>query len=138
MARDPNIPLFLWVAAAIVAHLTWGGGAEQVAEVFEERADVRRFAASVHNQLRRRFSTEIALLDDSTISEPARESEEPPDNVDGPPDDDTADEKKAEPPKDTDPKDLKPVVDPERERSKPKEPVKPEPAKKKQEEKKAS
>ena len=49
MARDPNIPLFLWVAAAIVAHLTWGGGAEQVAEVFEERADVRRFAASVQS-----------------------------------------------------------------------------------------
>jgi hypothetical protein len=136
MARDPNIPLFLWVAAAIVAHLTWGGGAEQVAEVFEERADVRRFAASVHDQLRRRFSTEIALLDDSVTSEPEREPEQPPDDVAGAPDDDTADPKKVEPPKDTDPKDLKPVVDPERERPKPlKDKVKPEAEKKKPEEK---
>ncbi|HEU4579938.1 MAG TPA: hypothetical protein VFS67_16880 [Polyangiaceae bacterium] len=67
MAREPNIPLFLWVAAAIVAHLTWGGGAEQVAEVFEERADVRRFAASIQHQLRQRFNTEVALLDESTL-----------------------------------------------------------------------
>src|SRR4051794_33506337 len=67
MAREPNIPLFLWVAAAIVAHLTWGGGADQVAEVFQERADVRRFAASIQHQLRQRFNTEVALLDESTL-----------------------------------------------------------------------
>ena len=74
MAREPNIPLFLWVAVAIVTHLTWGGGAEQVAEVFEERADVRRFAASVQNQVRQRFNTEVSLFDeDAPPEEPARE-----------------------------------------------------------------
>jgi outer membrane biosynthesis protein TonB len=128
MARDPNIPLFLWVAAAIVAHLTWGGGAEQVAEVFEERADVRRFAASVQQQLKRRFSTEIALIDDTSpaLPDPADE----PSAVDGPPDDDSAE--KVEPPEEKVPEqkpdpDSKPAV----ERDRQKEKVKPEPEKEK-------
>jgi TonB-like protein len=90
MARDPNIPLFLWVAAAILAHLTWGGGAEQVAEVFEERADVRRFAASVHNQLRRRFSTEIALIDEASLPTDQRAPDDQPDAPDAVPDDEAA------------------------------------------------
>ena len=97
MAREPNIPLFLWVAAAIVTHLTWGGGAEQVAEVFEERADVRRFAASVQHQVRQRFNTEVALLDESTLPE-IEHKDEPRANA-GEPDPTPADQPK--------PKDLK-------------------------------
>jgi hypothetical protein len=132
MARDPNIPLFLWVAAAIVAHLTWGGGAEQVSEVFEERADVRRFAASVQQQLKRRFSTEIALLDDSTIEAPSAPEDEPSD-VDGPPDDDSAE--KVDPPKEQPPeKQPDPDSTPAAEREK--EKVKPAPEKEKPKEKK--
>ena len=100
MARDPNIPLFLWVAAAILAHLTWGGGADQVAEVFEERADVRRFAASVQNQLRRRFSTEIALIDDSAFEQEQRAPDDQPDVDEAPRDEESAKEK-VEPPKDS-------------------------------------
>jgi hypothetical protein len=90
MAREPNIPLFLWVAAAILTHLTWGGGAEQVAEVFEERADVRRFAASVQQHLKQRFTTEVALFDDASVSETERHPEEAPRAVDGPQDDSAA------------------------------------------------
>jgi len=97
MTREPNIPLFLWVAAAILTHLTWGGGAEQVAEVFEERADVRRFAASVQHQVRQRFNTEVALLDESTLPELEPRQEDP--RAAGQPDEATA-----EPPK---PKDAK-------------------------------
>ena len=91
MAREPNIPLFLWVAAAILTHLTWGGGAEQVAEVFEERADVRRFAASVQRHFRHRFSSEIALFEDD-LPPTEREAEPAPENIDGP-----ADEKPSKP-----------------------------------------
>src|SRR5262245_5231192 len=131
MARDPNIPLFLWVAAAIVAHLVWGGGAEQAAEVFEERADMRRFAASVQEQLRRRFSTEIALLDDTTAELLPHDAQEPPPVPDAPADEKPAD--KVEPPKQPVPD--KPAPDdvpaPERERLKAK--VKPEQAKPKEE-----
>jgi TonB-like protein len=90
MAREPNIPLFLWVAAAILTHLTWGGGAEQVAEVFEERADVRRFAASVQQHLKQRFTTEVALFDDTSVSPSERHPEDAPRAVDGPQDDSAA------------------------------------------------
>lgn len=130
MARDPNIPLFLWVAVAIVAHLTWGGGAEQVAEVFEERADVRRFAASVHNQLRRRFSTEIAIWDDSTPTDEQRTPDDRADAPDAPPDEDAAKRQVEPEPKDA-PRD-KPAPEraPERERVEKK--PKPEPAKTKE------
>src|SRR5262245_34024082 len=92
MARDPNIPLFLWVAAAIVAHLTWGGGAEPVAGVIEVRAEDARFAASGHNQLRQRFCTEIALIDDSAFVQEQRAPDDAPYAPDAPPDE--------EPPKD--------------------------------------
>src|SRR5688572_22145290 len=116
MARDPNIPLFLWVAAAIVAHLVWGGGAEQVSEVFEERADMRRFAASVQQQLRRRFSTEIALLDDTSADIVPPETADAPPVPDAPADEQPADE--VEPPKQPAPDqptpDDAPAAEPER------------------------
>lgn len=70
MAREPHIPLFLWIAAAILAHLTWGGGADRVAAVIEAKTDVRRFAASVERQLRGRFRVEVALLDPTEIEVP--------------------------------------------------------------------
>ena len=129
MARDPNIPLFLWVAAAIVAHLVWGGGAEQVSEVFEEQADVRRFAASVQQQLRRRFSTEIALLED-TEAEPvqrdAEEADQPP-VADAPLDPKPAEP--VEPPKQPVPERTPPDDAPAPEREKLKAKVEPEPQK---------
>jgi hypothetical protein len=135
MARDPNIPLFLWVAAAIVAHLTWGGGAEQVAEVFEERADVRRFAASVQQQLRRRFSTEISLLEEPAAEVAPREPDDEPRAVDGPPDEDSA--KKVDPPKDQPPDEQAPDPVPTAEREKSKAKPVPEKAKPKEEKDKA-
>jgi hypothetical protein len=108
MTREPNIPLFLWVAAAILTHLTWGGGAEQAAELFEERADVRRFAASVQHQLRQRFSnTEMALLDESTLPELERRDDP---RAAGQPDEAVADQPK---PKDEKLEEQKPKDTPE-------------------------
>jgi hypothetical protein len=146
MAREPNIPLFLWVAAAIVTHLTWGGGADQVAQVFEERADVRRFAASVDRQVRQRFATEISLLDDDAqpdVERPRDETQtpsgQPDDKAAKPPlpDPDQKKEERAEPDRkapDPDkekqkplPKDQpKPQQKPEPEKQKPKPPPEPE------------
>jgi len=57
MVREPNIPLFLWIATAILAHLTWGGGADKVADLVQEQLDVRRFARSVSSQVRRAHET---------------------------------------------------------------------------------
>ncbi|MET0412535.1 MAG: hypothetical protein ABW217_14630, partial [Polyangiaceae bacterium] len=61
MARETNIPLFLWVAAAILVHLTWGGGADRVSELIDERTEMREFADAVRRHLRGKFTTEIAL-----------------------------------------------------------------------------
>lgn len=120
MARDPNIPLFLWVAAAILAHLTWGGGAEQVAEVFEERADVRRFAASVQQQLRRRFTAEISVFEDSPAEVTERHPEDQSETPDAPPDDAAAEPKKPEKkPERRDEPDPNPVAERDRPKDKP-------------------
>jgi hypothetical protein len=76
MTREAQIPLFLWVAAAIVAHLIWGGGAERVAGVIEERVEIREFARAVRSYVGRGPGTlEVALLDES---EPVPDKPEPP------------------------------------------------------------
>jgi TonB-like protein len=66
MARETNIPLFLWVAAAILVHLTGGGGAERVSEILHEREEIREFADAVRRHLRGKFTTEVALIGDTT------------------------------------------------------------------------
>ncbi len=86
--REPHIPLFLWVATAALVHILWGGGAEQVAEVFEDHSSIARLAASV----RRHVGTanrqlEVTLLDvpedalpppPTTLEGEAAEPEAPP------------------------------------------------------------
>jgi hypothetical protein len=109
MAREPNIPLFLWIAAAILTHLTWGGGADQVAEVFQERADLRRFATSVQNTLRQRFAVEVSLLDDSTLAENEPRPDEPRAVVGQPDEEKSATPEKPEPVKE---EQAKPEKDP--------------------------
>ncbi|MBX3182631.1 MAG: energy transducer TonB [Polyangiaceae bacterium] len=47
MSREHHIPLFLWVATAALAHLVWGGGANQAAKLIEAQLDVTRFAHQV-------------------------------------------------------------------------------------------
>jgi hypothetical protein len=72
MAREPHIPLFLWVATAVLIHLVSGGGADQAATVLSERLDVKRFAQSVRAHVRARSGPiEIALLNDDERDEPS-------------------------------------------------------------------
>ncbi len=47
MSREHHVPLFLWVATAALAHLMWGGGANQAAKLIESQLDVTRFAHQV-------------------------------------------------------------------------------------------
>lgn len=70
MARDPHIPLFLWIATAVLVHLAGGGGADQAAKVIQERMDVRRFAESVLEHVRQTNQTfEVALLNDQQAAQ---------------------------------------------------------------------
>jgi hypothetical protein len=52
MRREPTIPLFLWVATALVVHALFGGGATEVVKVLEERLDIRSFAHLVSERAR--------------------------------------------------------------------------------------
>src|SRR6188474_302153 len=75
MRRETSIPLFLWVATAALAHLIWGGGADQGARLIDERLDVGRFAAGVRSHVRGTLAPpiEIALEDDSAPEEAAEQ-----------------------------------------------------------------
>ncbi len=65
MPRQQSIPLFLWVAAAIVAHAIGGGGVETVALIKEQTLDLEQFTSEVRSAARRG----LAPLDMSTIDE---------------------------------------------------------------------
>lgn len=87
-SRDQNIPLFLWVAAAIVVHLSWGEGASEVVEVLEERSDVRRFAGAVRRRVKPEPAPELALLIESAPRQERPETDPQPADQD--PDEDDA------------------------------------------------
>lgn len=52
MSREQNVPLLLWISAALLAHIATGGGADRLARVLDDRAKLHAFADSVRAQLR--------------------------------------------------------------------------------------
>ncbi len=111
MGRDTYVPFALWVSAAIVAHIAWGGGAYTVAKALEEMSDVRWFANDVRMDLAQARSVEVTLEDGPAKVDDTPEDKEPP-----------PDPAKVEPPK--------PKADVPKPEDKPPEPTKPEEAKK--------
>ncbi len=92
MTREQSIPLFLWVATAIVAHAIGGGGATEVSRVLDEKHDITTFARSVRRQaslLGR--PVEVALLDEESPEPP------PPDAAPTEPEQTEEEKKVAEP-----------------------------------------
>jgi TonB family protein len=68
MRRDPNIPLFLWIATAALAHILWGGGAEETVKLLEGRQDIARLMESVRAHVKRSNQrVEVTLLDERTL-----------------------------------------------------------------------
>src|SRR5688572_24320807 len=85
MRREAGIPLFLWAATAALAHVIWGGGADQGARLIEEQLDIGRFAAGIRSHVRGAIAPplEIAIDDESTPedeSKPDEPSEKPEDD----------------------------------------------------------
>jgi hypothetical protein len=78
MRREASIPLFLWVATAALAHLLWGGGAEQGARLIDERLDVSRFAAGIRSHVRGSIAPplEIAIEDEAAPEEEVKPEED--------------------------------------------------------------
>lgn len=70
MRREQQIPLFLWVATALVAHALGGGGATKVAQQIEETMDIGSFASAV------RAKAKFAGPMEVTFEEPPPPSED--------------------------------------------------------------
>jgi hypothetical protein len=112
MRREASIPLFLWVATAALAHLMWGGGADQAAKVIEERLDVGRFASGIRSHVRSAIAPplEIAIDDESAADEEAKPEEKPEEEADD--DESSEDEQVADDGKPEPPPKLKPKPEP--------------------------
>jgi hypothetical protein len=141
MRREASIPLFLWAASAILAHLFFSGGADQVARLIEERLDIGRFAAGVRSHVKGAVAPplEIAIDDQSPPEEEAKPDDKKPEDE---PEDEDAKDDTEEPPekiqnepvpkplpkkKPVEPDPVVPV--PEKDKPKPKEPEPLSPAK---------
>jgi TonB family protein len=82
MTREPHIPLFLWIATALLVHVTGGEGVQRVAEVLGDRLEVQRFADAVRRHvLQSNRPMEVALLEGDK-EEPRPEDEAKPDEQD--------------------------------------------------------
>ncbi len=80
MSREPHIPLFLWIATALLVHLTGGEGAQRAADLIGERLEVQRFADAVRRHVRSSARTvEVALVDEK--DEPLPPDDVKPDNT---------------------------------------------------------
>src|SRR5579859_5120457 len=108
--RDVTIPLALWICAAICAHFLLGTGGLVVAEVHDDRSELRRLSLAAGNLARRGEQTFEVSLGES--SEEAKEEVPPPppppeDKPKPPP---VATEKPVEKPKPEEKKEEKKVV----------------------------
>jgi hypothetical protein len=121
--RDANIPLFLWIATAVLAHLVWGGGVSRMSTALGETLRIKWFAAEVRAQVRGTGEVEIALIDEQKLKDD--EPEQKPDEQ-KPDEEETDDPEEEESKSDEDTKKAKPAPGPK----------KPEPEEKKEEAKK--
>lgn len=70
-SREIQIPLFLWIATAIIVHMLWGGGTHQVAVVIEEKAALRGFAARIQREVREELRPiQISMLPSDEVALP--------------------------------------------------------------------
>nr|MDQ2646940.1 hypothetical protein [Myxococcota bacterium] len=126
MPRDAHIPLFLWIATAVLIHLLSGGGADKVSDWFGERLELQRFAEGVRNYVKTRNEPTIEVTFDSEepVEPPADPSETPEDPASAP--EESAEDALAERQPETAPEDR---AEPEEQQPKP-EVKPPEPEKK--------
>lgn len=80
MSREPNVPLLLWISAAILVHLGSGGGAGHAAQLIEEQGELRAFVQSVRESVQPQKVIEVSFdaSPPATPDEPAWTPPEPP------------------------------------------------------------
>src|SRR5687767_10125830 len=75
MPRDAHIPLFLWIATAVLVHLLGGGGVDRASDYLGERLELRRFAEGVRSYLKSQDqSLEVWIESPSDPVEPPPEA----------------------------------------------------------------
>ncbi len=77
MARDTHIPIALWMSTAILAHLLGGGGAAEVAQTIQDRAELHGIMNAVRAELRPADVT-FEILADGVPAHPTERQAEPP------------------------------------------------------------
>ncbi|MFO0756149.1 MAG: TonB C-terminal domain-containing protein [Byssovorax sp.] len=87
MSREANIPLILWVFTAALFHLVGSQGANEAAQVAQDRAQLRALTQGVRRQLHPADTT-VELLSDEAVPTPSPD-QPPPDLKD----DDKTDDK---------------------------------------------
>jgi hypothetical protein len=78
MRREPTIPLFLWVATAVLTHLAGYTSADRVTTLVERAHELRHFMDSVRREFAGSSPTFEVSLDDSKPPEEAPLAPEPP------------------------------------------------------------
>ncbi|WP_437491044.1 hypothetical protein WME75_14865 [Sorangium sp. So ce1014] len=130
MSRDAHIPLALWICAAIVAHMAGGGGAVEVAQGIEDRAQLRRMVDAVREGLRPGDTTFEVLTDGMATTPPPAPLAPPESSPDGDPDKDAPTDPQQEPEPAKAEKKKPPKPEPPRQaKAPPPAPPKPEPPK---------
>ena len=102
MSRSPEIPIVLWVCAAICAHFMMGGGTEEVSKQLHRVTDDHRYISMLGAEARERTRASEQQFDIALVGEGVKpqDEEQPPEPPKPPP----VPEKKAEPPKPEPPK----------------------------------
>jgi len=101
MSRSsPQIPIVLWICAAVCAHFFMGGGTEEVSKQLRKYSDDRQYLSMLGSKTRERVraseqSFDVAVVDEGKPKEDEPEAPQPPP---------VAAEKKPEPPKPEPPK----------------------------------
>jgi hypothetical protein len=78
MRREPTIPLFLWIATAVLTHLGGYGGVDRVATLVERAHELRHFMATIQRELAVSTPSFEVSLEEQKPPEPAPLVEPPP------------------------------------------------------------
>lgn len=101
MSRGPEIPIVLWVCAAICAHFMLGGGTEEASKQLRKLSDDRHYISALGSKTRQKVLASEQTFDVAIVDHGAKPAEEdPPEPQPEPPKPVVKkDEPKPEPPK---------------------------------------
>ena len=98
-SRGPEIPIVLWICAAVCAHFMMGGGTEEVSKQLRKYSDDRQYLSLLGAQARERTRASEQSFDIAVVDVGAKPKEDEPEEPPAPPPVAKKDEPKPEPPK---------------------------------------